>query len=235
MKKPRIYINWSSGKDCCYALHLLQQQGQFEIAGLLTTVAAEHGRISMHGVRETLLDEQAAALGLPLKKVYLPRDYNMQVYEAAMQKTIDEYKQEGCTHAMFGDIFLEDLRQYRETKLKEQEITCVFPLWKMDTKALLEKVFGSGIKALVVCADALLLEKEFAGVELDNKFKSALPGNVDACGENGEFHTFVFDGPMFTKPVSFTKGEITLRTYPNQHGTEPPEYKFWYCDLLPAK
>ncbi len=234
MSRPKIYINWSSGKDCCYALHLLQQQQEYEIVALLTTVAEEHGRISMHGLREELLDAQAVSLGLPLKKVYLPKDYNMEVYEQAMQKAINELKQLGCTHAMFGDIFLEDLRHYREEKLRAQGITCVFPLWKMDSAVLLKQMLESQIEAITVCVDALLLDKAFAGRKLDAAFAASLPAGVDPCGENGEFHTFVYNAPNFKTPIAFNKGEVLLRSYPNQHTEGPREYQFWYCDLLPA-
>ncbi len=229
------YFNWSGGKDSTLALYKILQDKQFEIRYLLTTLNEEADRISMHGVRSELLIAQAEALGIPAKKVHLPASSDIQAYEAVMNAAINELKSEGIRDCIFGDIFLEDLRKYREQKLQEVSISAHFPLWKQDTNELVREFIDLGFKTIVVCVDGSKLSEEFVGRVIDHQFLADLPENVDPCGENGEFHTFVFDGPIFKKPISFETGEKVLKTYTakNQEN-EPIEYGFWFQDLIPV-
>lgn len=229
------YFNWSGGKDSTLALYKVLQQAQFDIRYLLTTFNLEANRISMHGVRNELLVAQAASLNIPVKAVFLPSSSNMSEYENAMNIAIQEIKEEGISDCFFGDIFLEDLRIYREQKLKEVAISAHFPLWKRDTKELVREFIDLGFKTIVVCVDASKLGEEFVGRIIDSQFLDDLPGNVDPCGENGEFHTFVFDGPIFGKPVSFELGEKVVKTYSAKNkDNEPVEYGFWFQELIPV-
>ena len=211
------YFNWSGGKDSTLALYKVLQNQQFDIRYLLTTFNAEADRISMHGVRSELLHAQAESIGIPAKKVHLPTSSDMQAYEAVMSKAIHELQSEGISDCIFGDIFLEDLRKYREDKLKEVHISAHFPLWKLDTKELVKEFIDLGFKTIVVCVDSSKLDKSFAGRVIDHQFMADLPENVDPCGENGEFHTFVFDGPIFQTPIPFQMGEQVLKTYTAQN------------------
>lgn len=241
----KTYLNWSSGKDAALALHYLQQDKNYEVAHLLTAVNAHHNRVSMHGVRRELLQQQVAATGLPFSTIELPEQPAMQEYEAVMEDSILRLKEEGFTHAAFGDIFLENLRQYREQQLSNLGMQCSFPLWKKDTRQLLEEMIALGFKAIIVCINAQLMPQEFAGRIIDQTFLQDLPPNIDPCGENGEFHTFCFDGPVFKKPVPFTIGEKVYREYKapvaatkeDECFTTPQENKmgFWFCDLLPVE
>lgn len=240
----KTYLNWSSGKDAALALHYLQQDKNYEVSHLLTAVNTHHNRVSMHGVRRELLQQQIAATGLPFSTIELPEQPGMQEYEAQMERNILQLCSEGFTHAAFGDIFLEDLRTYREQQLSRLNVHSVFPLWKKDTKRLLQEMLDAGFKAIIVCINAQLLSKEFIGRIIDENFITDLPAGVDACGENGEFHTFCFDGPIFRKPVSFTIGEKVYKAYkaPTLESdddcfttTQEPEMGFWFCDLLPVE
>ncbi|WP_343633357.1 diphthine--ammonia ligase [Fluviicola sp.] len=229
------YFNWSGGKDSTLALYKILQSGQFDIRYLLTTLNAEADRISMHGVRSELLEAQAESLGIPAKKVHLPASPDMQAYEAAMNTAIGELKSEGIADCIFGDIFLEDLRNYREEKLREVSISAHFPLWKQDTTALVREFIDLGFKTIVVCVDSSKLDESFAGRTIDHQFLADLPDHVDPCGENGEFHTFVFDGPIFQKPVSFESGEKVLKTYTAQNKEgETTDYGFCFQELIPV-
>lgn len=240
----KSYFNWSGGKDSALALYHAMHNTDYTIERLLTNVSSQYRRVSMHGVREELLEAQAAALGLPLQKLLLPQEPSMLVYETCMMEMMAGLQHEGFTHAFFGDIFLEDLKLYRETQLAKFNITAAFPLWKKDTTALLHEFIDLGFKTIVVCTKAELLDASFAGRIIDKDFLKDLPANVDPCGENGEFHTFVFDGPIFQKPVPFTIGEKVFREYraPENDAdkcfaSEPPRpavMGFWFCDLLPA-
>ena len=227
------YFNWSGGKDSTLALYKVLENKQFDIRYLLTTLNAEADRISMHGVRSELLAKQAESLGIPAKKVHLPASSDMQAYETVMNKVISELKSEGLADCIFGDIFLEDLRIYREQKLKEVAISAHFPLWKRDTRELVQEFIDLGFKTIVVCIDSSKLDESFAGRVIDHQFLADLPENVDPCGENGEFHTFVFDGPIFRKPIDFQIGEKVLKTYASQNKDgETTEYGFWFQDLI---
>jgi uncharacterized protein (TIGR00290 family) len=229
------YFNWSGGKDSTLALYKVLQGKQFDIRYLLTTLNAEADRISMHGVRSELLAKQAEYLGIPAKKVHLPASSDMQAYETVMNEAIAELKSEGIIDCIFGDIFLEDLRTYREEKLREVAISAHFPLWKQDTRELVREFIDLGFKTIVVCIDSSKLDESFAGRVIDHQFLADLPKNVDPCGENGEFHTFVFDGPIFQKPIDFQIGEKVLKTYTAQNKEgETIEYGFWFQDLIPG-
>lgn len=228
------YFNWSGGKDSTLALYKALQDKQFDIRYLLTTLNEEADRISMHGVRSELLTAQAESLGIPAKKVHLPASSDMQAYESVMSAAIEELKSEGISDCIFGDIFLEDLRTYREEKLREVSISAHFPLWKRNTLELVHEFIDRGFKTIVVCVDASKLDESFAGRVIDHQFLSDLPDNVDPCGENGEFHTFVFDGPIFRHPIPFQTGEKVLKTYTVKNQDEETiEYGFWFQDLIP--
>lgn len=225
-------FNWSGGKDSTLALHHILADDLMEIRYLLTTVNETFNRVSMHGVRESLLIRQAESIGIPLYQVRLSDTPTMADYEETMQHHLTVLKEEGITHAVFGDIFLEDLRIYREAKLSELGLKAVFPLWKQDTTAILKEFIGLGYRTIVVCAQEGL--EDFCGRVMDENFISDLPPGIDPCGENGEFHTFVFDGPIFTTPVSFTLGEKVYRTYPAPDGSADKLSGYWYIDLLPV-
>ncbi len=235
---PKAYLNWSSGKDAMLALHQLQSSQEVAIEKLVTTVNTDFNRVSMHGLPISLLEKQAKSLQLPLHQIPLSGNVSMQTYNETMQKHVLKLKSEGFTHSVFGDIFLEDLKSYREQQLQEVQIQPIFPLWKKDTLTLVEEFIDSGYKAIVVCTNANKLDESFCGRIIDHDFLNDLPSNVDPCGENGEFHTFVFDGPLFTFPVEFELGEKVLRDYsPSDEDDchqEPQswDYKFWYADLL---
>lgn len=211
MKKA--YFNWSSGKDAALALYKIMESKEYEIGTLLTNVNEEFGRVSMHGLREELLDEQAKNIGLPLQKVYFPGDVSMSLYDDIMKEAMQKILEEKYEYAVFGDVYLEELKAYRDSKLQEVGLEGVYPLWKKDTKTLLQEFLNLGFKAITVCVNAKLLDESFVGRIIDQKFIDDLPDNVDPCGENGEFHSFVFDGPIFKTPVSFEIGEKVLRTY----------------------
>ncbi|QOR75009.1 MAG: diphthine--ammonia ligase [Thermoflavifilum sp.] len=232
--KEKAFLNWSGGKDAMMAYFTLRASQHLHIAFFLTTCNEAYRRISMHGVRETLLDLQAQSLGVPLKKVWLPEQASMDIYNAAMQQALMELQQEGCTTAVFGDIFLEDLRRYREQQLQTIGMKASFPLWKEDTRDLLKRFVDSGFQAIVVCVNGHRLDRSFAGRIIDHRFIEDLPPDVDPCGENGEFHSFVFDGPLFRFPVAFRKGEIIERQFPAAaEGSTGWDTVFWYCDLIP--
>ncbi len=239
------YFNWSSGKDSSLALYYVLQQKEFEVTKLLTTVNKDYTRVSMHGLREELLELQANSLTIPLEKIELPAHVSMSSYNKVMKRTVSKLVKEGYTHCIFGDIFLEDLKTYREEQLKPSGIQCVFPLWKKNTKELLLEFIALGFKAITVCVNAKYLDKSFCGRVLDVSFLNDLPSNVDPCGENGEFHTFVYDGPIFDHPIPFEIGDKVLRSYEpskdeddNCFTSDQEDHKswdtsFWYCDLIP--
>lgn len=240
--KENAFMNWSGGKDSALCLYKALQSKKYNIKYLLTNVNAVHNRISMHGVRRSLLKMQAASIGIPLKTVELTEQPTMKEYEEMMTKKIQELKSAGCTKAIFGDIFLEDLKLYREQKLQEANIECVFPLWKKKTTSLIKEFIDVGFKAIIVCVNESYLNKSFCGRLIDDSFINDLPGNVDVCGENGEFHSFVFDGPIFKQRINFSNGEIVHKKYEapkiendkNQSKDITTEYGFYFCDLLPV-
>jgi uncharacterized protein (TIGR00290 family) len=217
-----VLFCWSGGKDSAMALHALQSAREYRVTALLTTVTEEYDRISMHGVRRVLLERQAASIGLPLHAVLIPPQCINATYEARMKQALSEHLARGVERVAFGDIFLEDLRVYREKNLAQIEMRALFPIWKRDTRELARDFVRNGFRAITVCVDPRVLDPSFAGRVLDESFFADLPPGVDPCGENGEFHTFVFDGPVFQTPIHFLIGEKVMRD------------GFYFCDLLPV-
>ncbi|WP_241237910.1 adenine nucleotide alpha hydrolase [Pseudoflavitalea rhizosphaerae] len=236
------FMNWSGGKDSALCLHRIKQDPTYHINALLTSVNAVHDRVSMHGVRRSLLEAQAASLSYPLHTLELPEMPGMTEYESIMTNQLNAFKKLGYTHSVFGDIFLEDLRAYREIKLEAMGLQAAFPLWNIPTDQLMEEFLDLGFKAIIVCVNDRYLDKSFCGRLIDGSFVRDLPPGVDVCGENGEYHSFVFDGPVFNHPVTFTKGEIVRRTYDAPRTNtlnpdsmdQPSSYGFYFCDLLPS-
>lgn len=246
--KEKCIVSWSGGKDAAFSLFKIRQEKQYEAMALLTSINAPEQRITMHGVRTELLDAQANAIGLPLIKMLVPEMPSMEVYETIMTTTWTDCKKQGAVAAVFGDIFLEDLRKYRETRFAALGLKPIFPLWNMPTGKLIREFIDAGFKAIVTCVQEKALDKSFAGRIIDHDFIKDLPGNVDPCGENGEFHTFVFDGPVFKTPVLFEKGNMSYKKYhpveTNPSAAKPKDrsgnsanpfaHGFWYCDLIPT-
>jgi len=220
--KLKILMSWSGGKDSAVALWELQRGGAHEVDALLTTVTEGYDRVSLHGVRNELMERQAAALGLRLERVLLPQLPSMEVYEDRMQRAMDAAKSRGIEHVAFGDLFLEDIRRYRVDNLARVQMSALFPVWGRETTQFVRDFIAAGFRTVLVCVDTKKLSPEFAGREIDEAFLDDLPEGVDPCGENGEFHTFVFDGPNFSEPVKFTLGE--------SHA----EGQFHFRDLVPA-
>jgi uncharacterized protein (TIGR00290 family) len=219
----KVLFTWSGGKDSILALYELQMRSDYEIVALLTVLAEDYDRISMHGVRSILLERQANSLGLPNEKVYISKNSSNEEYEAKMREVFQRYLTADVSSVVFGDIFLEDLRKHREDNLSKIGMKAVFPIWKRDTTDLAHEFIDLGFKAIITCVDSNVLDKAFVGRLYDQQFLSELPSTVDPCGENGEFHSFVYDGPIFQKRVPYTKGEIVFR-----------DGRFWYCDLMPV-
>jgi uncharacterized protein (TIGR00290 family) len=204
-------VSWSSGKDSAWSLHLLQRNSEYEVAGLLTTLNAAFDRVAMHSTRREILEAQAAAAGLSLQVVPLPWPCSNAHYEEAMRKACDAAIANGIRAIAFGDLYLEDVRRYREDHLRDTPLTPVFPVWGRDTRALLHEMIAAGVKTRIVCVDPKKLPREFAGRDLDEDLLRDLPPNIDPCGENGEFHTCVYDGPMFRYPIPIESGEVVER------------------------
>jgi len=209
--RPKAWLSWSSGKDSAYALHRLRQQGRYEVVRLLTTVSSAFDRVSMHGVRETVLDAQAEAVGLPLEKVRIPYPCPNETYERAMRGVLERATAEGVRAVVFGDLFLEDIRAYREERLRPAGFEAVFPLWGEPTDALAREMIANGVRAHVCALDPKHLPRSFAGRRFDASFLADLPAGVDPCGERGEFHTCATDGPAFRHPVRAHVGETVER------------------------
>lgn len=204
-------MSWSTGKDSAWALHQVREQGELEIVALLTTVNTTHGRVAMHAVRESLVQAQAEAVGLPLVQVPLPWPCPNATYEQAMAEAMRQARAEGVTHVVFGDLFLEDIRKYREEKLASCGMTGVFPLWGLNTRSLAHEMVEAGLRAYITCVDPKKLDAGFAGRLFDPSLLAELPAGVDSCGENGEFHTYAYAGPMFCAPISVKTGEVIER------------------------
>ncbi|GAC1438146.1 MAG: diphthine--ammonia ligase [Sediminibacterium sp.] len=234
-------FNWSGGKDSALALYHTLQNNTYSIERLITSVNNTYNRIAMHGVRVELLERQAAELGMPLQQLRMNDQPTMSEYNDAMANLMLGLKKEGFTHSVFGDIFLEDLRKYREDKLAEQGFSAYFPLWKRNTTALIHEFIDLGFKTITACVKSELLDESFAGRVIDKDFLNDLPPNVDPCGENGEFHTFVFDGPIFKEPIPYYIGEKIYREYEAPKNKEDNCFTadrpssdnmgFWFCDL----
>lgn len=227
--RQKVLMHWSGGKDSAMALYLVKNQQYLNIQCLLTTVNDSYQRIAMHGVRETLLVQQAESIGIPLRKVMLPEMPDMQTYEQIIGEEYRYLAETGICNAIFGDIFLEDLRHYREKQLAKYNMHAIFPLWKENSLKLLSTFLALGFKTIVVCAQDGL--EEFCGRVIDNTFINDLPKGIDPCGENGEFHTFVFDGPIFQKPIQFEIGERVYKEFPSPERSAISG--FWYQDLVP--
>jgi len=220
--KEKIILSWSGGKDSSLAHYYIQEKNACEVVALLTTVTEGYDRVSMHGVQRTLLEQQVGSLGLPLQKVYIPRDSSNEEYESRMKEVLLGYQGENINAAGFGDIFLADVRRYREEKLAQIGMKAIFPLWKRDTSELIRDFIDLGFKAIVTCVDSRVLDSSFAGKLINDDFISLLPSDVDPSGENGEFHSFVIDGPIFRQRIKVSIGEIISRG------------PFYFCDLVPG-
>ncbi len=207
----KLWLSWSTGKDSAWSLHVLRGQGEFEVAGLLTTGTREFDRVSMHGVRRELAEEQARAAGIPLRWVELPYPCPNVHYELIMGEVVQQAISEGVTHVAFGDLFLPEIRAYRERMLAGSGLTPVFPLWQADTARLAKEMTASGLRAVLVCVDPKQLPAAYAGRAFDDGLLADLPSNVDPCGENGEFHTFCCAGPMFDRPIPVRSGSSVER------------------------
>jgi len=216
----KALISWSSGKDSAFALHEIRKAGTFDVVGALTTVTETFGRVSIHGVREEILRAQLDAAGLPPLIVPIPYPCPNDVYEQRMAKALAQARTDGVTHMIFGDLFLEDIRAYREEKLAGTGITPVFPLWQRPTAQLARDMIASGLKAYIATVDLAKLPASFAGRAFDAALLADLPSGVDPCGENGEFHTCVMAGPMFSRSLPVAPGEVVTRD------------GYAYCDLL---
>lgn len=218
----KILVSWSSGKDSAWALHLLNQHYPGAVAGLLTTVNEEMDRVAMHGVRRSVLEAQAHAAGLPLHVVHIPHPCPNDVYEEQMRAAIADARSSGFTHAAFGDLFLEDIRRYREEKLAGSGLQPLFPVWGIPTRELASQMIDGGLRARITCVDTRTLDASFVGREFDRSLLDDLPASVDPCGENGEFHSCVYAGPMFTHPIALQDGV--------GHAVAP----FVWADLIPV-
>jgi len=221
--KKNVLISWSGGKDSSLALYEIQKSRDYEITALITTVTLDYDRVSMHGLRTNLLDEQVNSLDIPLEKVFISNKASNEEYESSLNKVLLNYKESGIKDVVFGDLFLEEIKKYREDLLGKIGMECVFPIWKRDTVKLAKRFIELGFKAITVCVDSNVLGKEFAGREFDEQLLDDLPLGIDPCGENGEFHTFVYDGPIFKNRIGHQLGEIVLR-----------DERFYYCDILPV-
>lgn len=220
--RETIVLSWSSGKDSAYALTALRADPRVEVVGLLSTVNADAGRVAMHAVRRELLHAQAEATGLPVHEVAIPSPCTNEEYEAAMARAVERERARGVTAFAFGDLFLEDVRRYREERLKSVGMRAVFPLWGRETSALAREMTAAGVRAIVTCVDPRQLDRAFAGRVWDDALLDALPAGVDPCGERGELHTFVFAGPMLDRRIDVRVGEVIERD------------GFVFADVLPA-
>jgi uncharacterized protein (TIGR00290 family) len=235
--KPKAIFCWSGGKDSAFCLYKVLSEKRFDVVYLLTILNADHKRVSMHGVRESLLDAQSEAIGIPLLKMYVSEGTNSE-YEQKMESLLLQAQSEGIDQVIFGDIFLEDLRSYREQNLERIGMKAVFPLWKQDTRTLIRDFLKAGFLTITCCVQEAYRDKCPVGKIIDEDFIARLPDGLDPCGENGEFHTFCFDGPLFKSPVKFTPGALIYKSFemPNTGNSDSPEpeekYGFWYCDLI---
>lgn len=220
--RPKAWLAWSSGKDSAWALQTIRQSAEFDVVSLLTTINRTYQRVAMHAVREALVEMQAEGAGLPLVKVPIPSPCTNDIYEQAMSEAMAEARAEGVYHVAFGDLFLEDIRAYREKNLSACGMTAVFPLWLKDTRGLAQEMIAGGLSAYLTCVDPRKLDRKFAGRRFDAQLLRELPAGVDPCGENGEFHTFANAGPMFAREIPVSVGEIVDRD------------GFVFGDLLPA-
>src|ERR1700739_2567901 len=238
MKK--CIFNWSGGKDSALALYHCLQNPELDIKYLVTTINDAADRISMHGVRVELLEKQAESIGIPLYQVRLPEMPGMKEYDDVMRATLEHFQSEGITHAIFGDIFLEDLKRYRDERLAEVGMTGIYPLWKRDSQELIDEFLSLGFGTVIACTQERL--ERIVGKEIPPELILSLPDDVDVCGENGEFHTFAFKGPIFSNEIKYKTGEKGYKQYaaPKNNGDDPhaasipSQFGFWFCDLISA-
>jgi uncharacterized protein (TIGR00290 family) len=242
--RERVVVSWSGGKDSARALYSVLHGGRYEVTSLVTTCNEEFERISMHGVRLSLAKRQALAIGLPLETIFMSRRSSNDEYRQKMEACLSEHRRRGVTGVVFGDIFLEDLRRWREENLAGIGMHGIFPLWKRDTREVVDEIVKLGFRSVICCVNDAYLTEEVLGVTIDRAFIEALPAYVDPCGENGEFHSFAYAGPIFKEPLRFRVGESVYRPLENAHlrGAHPTpipmpasgrETKgFWFCDLL---
>lgn len=216
----QVLMSWSGGKDSALALYQIQREQNYRVAALLTTMTRDYDRISMHGVRRVLLERQAESLGLPLHQILISKGATNQEYETKMEEAFSMYRESGINSVVFGDLFLQEIRDYRDQFLTRHNMRGIYPVWKRDTTQFIKEFIELGFKAVITCVDSKLLDSSFAGMLIDENFLAALPSHVDPCGENGEFHSFVFDGPVFKEAVKYSIGEKVLRE------------DFWFSDLL---
>ena len=221
--KERVVLSWSGGKDSTMAAYHLLASQKYEIAALLTTVTEDYDRISMHGVRRELLERQAESLRIPLHKVMIPKDCTNEIYEGRMRQALDHFKAQGIARVAFGDLFLEDLKRYRDERLAQAGMSGLYPIWMRDTDELIRSFIGLGFKAILACVDTQAIDAAFAGREIDHALLRDLPDSADPCGENGEYHSFVYAGPIFSRPIACVAGERVMRTP-----------RFNYCDIVPV-
>ena len=218
-----VILSWSGGKDSCMAAYQLLASQKYEIASLLTTVTEEYDRISMHGVRRSLLEQQADSLGVPLHQIMIPKDCPNEIYEARMREALEHFKTRGITKVAFGDLFLLQVKQHRDEHLAQAGMTGLYPIWMRDTAELVRTFIALGFRAILSCVDTQAIDASFAGREIDQALLHDLPESADPCGENGEYHSFVYAGPIFKRPIPCRPGQRVLRTA-----------RFNYCDILPA-
>jgi len=217
-----VLLSWSGGKDSSLALWQMTRNREYEVKALLTTVTEDFNRVSMHGVRRSLLHAQASSLGMPLEEVWIPKKASNKIYEERMKEILTKYKERGIKQVAFGDLFLRDIRAYREERLAQIGMGGVFPLWGRDTRELAKEFIKVGFRAVICCVDPRKLPGEFCGRDYDSAFLESIPAAVDPCGENGEFHTFVFAGPIFSRAIPITRGQVVLRD------------GFYFADLIPG-
>ena len=239
MMKQRVSVSWSGGKDSAFALYKILLSGDYDVVSLHTVVNKDNKRVGLHGIKEELINLQAKELSLPLEILHLQTSADHGNYERLLKNYYHNCKRKGAEGIVFGDIFLEDLRTYREELMKESGLFPVFPLWKIDTNFLIHDFINAGFKTLLCSVNAALFDKDVAGRTIDSAFIDILPANVDPCGENGEFHTFVYDGPIFKKCIQIIRGEVVRRDYSYQKkladgSTENLTSGFWFQDLTPV-
>jgi uncharacterized protein (TIGR00290 family) len=223
LREEKSLLSWSGGKDSALALSRIKNDENYRLVAFLTSLTKDYNRVSMHGIRQVLLERQAESLGLPLESVYISKNSSNEEYEFKMGSVLNKFIKNGVTSVVFGDVYLEDVRKYREENLSRIGMKAVFPLWGSDTSDLATEFMDSGFKAIITCIDSKFLDRKLVGREFDKAFLSELPTNVDPCGEKGEFHSFVYAGPIFKKEISFKKGRIVRRND-----------RFFFCDLIPT-
>jgi uncharacterized protein (TIGR00290 family) len=223
LHKERLVLSWSGGKDSAMSAYQLKCSQKYEIAALLTTVTEDYDRISTHGVRRELLEQQAESLGIPLHTVFIPKDCSNAIYEHRMSQAFSHFKAQGITRLAFGDLFLEDVKNYRDRQLAQAGMTGLYPIWMRDTAELVRTFIALGFKAILACVDTQAIDASFAGREIDARLLRDLPDSADPCGEYGEYHSFVYAGPIFNQSIACRAGEKTMRSA-----------RFNYCDIVPA-